>query len=92
MSVHVNTFKDVEYTVQTTSNACPWNAAGVGNLTAADIINVGIKKILDGSYFPANNRYYYIEAMISTLFLCRAQDSFPVYEKAFQKVTSFLHA
>jgi len=65
-AVHNNQFEDIDYTIQTASSACPLYALGVDNITAADIINAGLETILDGSYFPVNNWYYYINVMLSS--------------------------
>jgi len=64
-AVNNGEFEDVEYTIQTGS-ACPLNVVGIGNITAADIINAGLQKITDGLYFPVNNWYYYVNTLLSS--------------------------
>jgi len=55
-----------QYTFETASIACPLDSVYAGNVTAADIITAGLRTLVDDAYFPANNWYYYVDAMLSS--------------------------
>ena len=60
-------YKDIyQYTLKTVSNYCPLDLVYAGNVTAADIITAGLRKLVDDAYFPANNYYYYVNTMLSS--------------------------
>ena len=54
------------FTVATASKACPLELLDISNVTAADIFTAGLDTIIDKSYFPANNCYFYTNAMLSS--------------------------
>ena len=66
-AISTDQYKNIEqYTFETASIACPLDSVYVGNVTAAEIITAGLRTLIDDAYFPANNWYYYVDAMLSS--------------------------
>ena len=67
-------FEDMlQYTLVSTSNKCVLDGfnvtiGGPNNLTMtpAEIVTEALDEVLEKLYFPANNYYYYIDAMLSS--------------------------